>query len=113
MIHFKTLASVLFFSGTSLIAQEQALKTFVKANSTENFISYQTNNPLTAELLVKRYKTDLGLSNNDELRVLKKENDSQGYTHYRYQQFYKGVEVFGSQYLVHEKNNAVNSSNGN
>lgn len=112
MIHFKTLASVLFFSGTSLIAQEQALKTFVKANSTENFISYKTNNPLTAELLVKRYKTDLGLSNNDELHVLKKENDALGFTHYRYQQFYKGVEVFGAQYLIHEKNNSLTSSNG-
>lgn len=113
MKNIKSLAAILFLSGTSILAQEQSLKIFVKANSTENFISYKTNNPLTAELLVNRYKTDLGLSANDELRVLKKENDAQGFAHYRYQQYSNGVEVFGSQYLVHEKNNSVSSSNGN
>ncbi len=112
MKNIKSLAVILFFSGTSILAQEQSLKIFVKANSTENFISYKTNNPLTAELLVNRYKTDLGLSANAELRLSKKENDSQGFTHYRFQQYFNGVEVFGSQYLVHEKSNSLTSSNG-
>ena len=112
MKNIKSLAVILFLSGTSILAQEQALKPFVKANSTENFISYKTNNPLTAELLVNRYKTDLGLSAHDELRLSKKENDSQGFIHYRFQQYFNGVEVFGSQYLVHEKNNSLTSSNG-
>jgi Zn-dependent metalloprotease len=45
--------------------------------------------------------------------LLNKEDDQIGFTHYRYEQTYKGVPVMGGMYLFHIKNGMVHSMNGN
>ncbi len=57
-------------------------------------------------------RTAMGLSSDDEMRLLRYEKGKNGYEHYRYEHLYKGVPVFGSQYLVHTKDGLVISSNG-
>ena len=95
------------------MAQQNKLSDFIESNEINDFITYKSNNPITAENLVKYYKSDLGLSPDDELLISRKENDAFNFTHHRYQQNYKGIEVYGSQYLIHEKNKTLVSSNGN
>lgn len=112
MIKIKTLLIAFLFTGSSLFAQQNQLNDFIQSKKGENFLSYKSDRPLTLDNLLKLYKKDLDLSKNDELITLKKETDQLGFTHYRFQQYYNGVEVFGSQYLVHEKNQQVVSSNG-
>ena len=105
------LASLVIISG-SITAQQNELTKFVKEKKAENFYVFNDDNPLTAESLVKFYQSEIGLSDQDELILLKTEKDQFGFTHHRYQQYHKGVEVYGSQYLIHEKAGNVISSNG-
>jgi Zn-dependent metalloprotease len=112
MIKIKTLFIASLMIGGSLMAQQNQLSDFIKTNTTKNFITYKTNNPITVESLTTLYKSELGLMPTDKLEILRKESDLLGFTHYRYQQYHKGVEVYGAQYLVHEKNQKIVSSNG-
>ncbi len=58
-------------------------------------------------------KSSVLKSNSDyELNLYKKEKDNLGYTHYRYQEFYKGVMVEHGVYYVHVKDGKVISVNG-
>jgi Zn-dependent metalloprotease len=112
MIKRKTLLLSALLIVSSLFAQQKKLSNFIQSKKEKNFITYKSDNPITAENLVKLYKSDLGLSPKDALIEKKRETDKIGFTHYRYQQFYNGVEVYGSQYLIHEKNQKIISSNG-
>lgn len=46
------------------------------------------------------------------LKLIRKETDELGYTHYRYIQTYSGYEIFGTGYIVHCKDGYVQSVNG-
>ncbi len=67
---------------------------------------------LTAEALVNRHRTELGLGTHDELVLIGQESDGLGFTHYRYQHYYRDVKVEGSQLLVHELDGKVRTVNG-
>ena len=67
---------------------------------------------ITARDLVARYKADLGLGLGDELVLYRTDKDPLGFLHYRYQHYYQGVKVQGSQLLVHEKDGRVQTLNG-
>ncbi|MBK7958712.1 MAG: hypothetical protein IPK03_11780 [Bacteroidetes bacterium] len=54
-----------------------------------------------------------GLTKNDSFALYRSEKDNIGFTHYRYQQCFKGLPVFGGEYLLHEKNTLLVSANGN
>ncbi|MBN4065710.1 M4 family metallopeptidase [Candidatus Amoebophilus asiaticus] len=54
----------------------------------------------------------LQFRNEDELRLLRIENDQLGFTNYRFEQFYKNYPVVGGVYIAHIKNNKVISVNG-
>lgn len=113
MIFKITTFAFLSVLGGSLFAQQNQLSEFVQTKPADNFNLYVNDNPLSAEGLIKFYKKDLGLSDKDDLVLIKAEEDKTGIKHYRYQQTYEGTKVFGAQYLVHEKNGSVISSNGN
>ncbi|MEO1261558.1 MAG: M4 family metallopeptidase [Bacteroidota bacterium] len=67
---------------------------------------------ISAEELVARYRQHLGLGLGDELRLYRVDEDNIGFTHYRYQQYFNGIKVQGSQLLVHEKGGLVKTLNG-
>jgi len=48
-----------------------------------------------------------------ELRLFDQQTDDLGYTHYKFQQMYKGIPVYGSEYIVHtNKRKQISSVNG-
>ncbi len=109
-MNFKiTVFASLFIFGGSIFAQQKQL---TKTKKGDNFYVYSIEESISANQLVNTFKTDLGLSENDNLGLLKKETDKLNITHYRYQQHYKGIPIYGAQYMVHENNNKVISSNG-
>lgn len=57
-------------------------------------------------------KKALKLSANEELREIGVFNDAEGNHHRKYQQYYKGVPVFGAIYVAHIKNDRVVSVSG-
>lgn len=50
------------------------------------------------------FQRTLAMTADDELRPLRSENDELGFTHEKFQQYYKGVKVDGATYTVHAKN---------
>ena len=47
------------------------------------------------------------------LQLAKSETDSLGQTHVRFDQFYRGLRVFGAQLVVHMNNDGITAVNGN
>lgn len=48
----------------------------------------------------------------EELKLIHNEKDNLGFNHFKYQQTYKGLPVFGQQVVVHERDNVVSSVGG-
>ena len=57
-------------------------------------------------------KSRIGIGEDEKLTFLSVRQDKLGYTHTRYQQYYKDIEVEGATYIIHEKNGKVESANG-
>lgn len=56
--------------------------------------------------------TTFNLTPNDALIQISVTTDDVGYTHYKYQHYYKGIEVEGSMVTAHVKNNVVSTFSG-
>jgi Zn-dependent metalloprotease len=54
----------------------------------------------------------LPLTQNDELRAARSEADELGFTHEKFQQYYKGVKVEHATYTAHRRNGVVESLSG-
>ncbi|MFC2152915.1 M4 family metallopeptidase [Bacteroidota bacterium] len=59
------------------------------------------------------FKEYLKTNGNDEMKKVRTKNDELGFTHERYEQFYKGVKVESAIYNVHIKDGKIESINGN
>ncbi len=75
-------------------------------------ITFSENSRIIASDFFQILKSDLGLSESDNFKLIKTENDEIGFVHYRYQQIYNDIPVFGSEYLLHEKSNKLSAANG-
>jgi Zn-dependent metalloprotease len=53
------------------------------------------------------------LTNDDDLKKVNTKNDKLGFTHEKYQQFYKGVKIENAEYNIHLKDDRIESINGN
>jgi Zn-dependent metalloprotease len=58
------------------------------------------------------FKKNLDMQADDELRAVKSEADKLGFTHDKFQQYYKQVKVEGAVYSSHSRNNMIESYSG-
>ncbi|HNW70774.1 MAG TPA: M4 family metallopeptidase [Bacteroidales bacterium] len=58
------------------------------------------------------FKNHFKISPDFGLQLLRTENDKLGFTHYRYQQTYKGFPIYSNIFIIHAKNDLVVSMNG-
>ncbi|RYE26635.1 MAG: hypothetical protein EOP45_03615 [Sphingobacteriaceae bacterium] len=58
-------------------------------------------------------KSVLKAKKDDSFNLLKETTDKFGISHYRYQQYYKKIKVDGAEYLIHGKNENIETINGN
>lgn len=77
-----------------------------------DWIKIKTGNDVDPGSFMEKYKSSFGLDENHSFKLVKKETDKYGFTHYRYQQYYKGIPIEGGEYLVHAKNGKVQTANG-
>ena len=54
----------------------------------------------------------LNMTKNDEYKTMRTEKDQIGYTHEKFQQYYKGIKVEYGTYIVHSRNDVVESLSG-
>jgi len=67
---------------------------------------------LPLEKLMSDYSNELGLTQNDEMRLLKSEIDEVGIEHKKFQQYHLNIPVDGAVFLSHEKEGKLRSFNG-
>ena len=84
---------------------------FAKEGNTD-WLQIKDGVQVTTEELVARHRQHLGLGLDDELRLYRVDEDEIGFKHYRYQQYFSGIKVQGSELLVHEKEGYVQTLNG-
>ena len=85
---------------------------FFAKNNNPDWLTIKKGVQINAADLVRLHLLDLGLSQHDELRLLRSNTDAIGFTHYRYQQYHRGLRVDGGELLVHEQNGRVHTLNG-
>ncbi len=82
-------------------ASGKTLPNFVKLNTTATTDQHQ-----------ELFRTHLQMTNDDELRLVATTQDQLGFTHQKFQQYYRGVEVDGCSYTTHAKNGVVQHMTG-
>lgn len=82
-----------------------------KVQAQQKFIKLSSKQIASGES-EKTLRTEVGLGENDEMRIFKEEKDHLGFTHFTYQQYYKGIKVEKGIYKVHHKEGFIQSMNG-
>lgn len=91
---------------------EPELKRLTLPGSTPELLMFSKSSNLRALNLFETFKQSFNLKAEDAMEMKNFQVDDLGYTHYRFQQKYRGVPVFGIEYLVHEKDDKVVAANG-
>jgi len=94
------------------MANSQKLSDIATSHNGTSWVQFKNTFTVKGTTVFSQYKSAFGLKANDEMRLVKTETDALGFTHYRYQQYHKGVMVFGAVYILHEKNNQLKTGNG-
>jgi Zn-dependent metalloprotease len=98
-----TFLMLFIFCCGAVFAQDKRKTKFVKL---DNSFKYQL---LDADDLIRE---NLQLTSDDELVKTKTETDQLGFTHEKYQQYFKGIKVEFGTYKVHAKNGTIKTMNG-
>ncbi|GAB3201301.1 Zn-dependent metalloprotease [Pontibacter aydingkolensis] len=118
MKHFYVYASVflcglLWSPSADAQGQSKIKQKLEAANGTPAFIEFNTQaGAHRADQATEVLKTYLDLSPSDVMKKAKTEKDDIGFTHQRFEQYYKGIKVEHASYIVHSKNGVVQSING-
>ncbi len=107
---------LLFLVGIFLFANLQAQeveKLYVGQNGTPNFIKFNTKNKAAALTDAQTVlKTYVFVQSGDEAKKLSTSQDKLGFTHEKYQQYYKGIKVEHGLYSVNKRGSVIESMNG-
>lgn len=89
------------------------LAKMVMPGSTAEWMKFRETTWINPETIFQVHKKAFGLQEQqDQMKMYRSETDELGLTHYRYQQFYKGIEVEGAEMLVHAKDGFARKCNG-
>ena len=89
------------------------LESLATGGSTPNWIDFRHDTKLNPTTIFTDFKSGFELSVNDQMNLLKTDKDQIGYSHYRYQQYYKNHKVLYGEYIVHQQADGfVRSANG-
>ena len=75
-------------------------------------IKFKEDKDLSVASFFDAYKQEFNLSEDNEFKSFRVVSDQLGQTHYRFKQYYKGLELAEVQYLVHENNGSVFYAHG-
>ncbi len=105
---------VVLFCSTAIEAQNinDTIEVHRNQNGKINFARFKANTSNKQQSEQEFLKNVLQLKQNDELRLINKKIDELGISHTKYQQYYNGIKVENSEFLVHRKNGVVEVING-
>ena len=110
---------IMVFFGNYCVMAQSAIKNnrtyeVIQRNekSVPTFIRFSDNVNITHDNFYESLNSEFGFRTEDKFELLKTSADKKGFVHYKYNQTYKGILVFGIQYNIHEKNGIASSANG-
>lgn len=97
-------AALLCISSVYALAQQNdTLKIKRNTEGEITFVRFKPDSNRSMQEAINFLKTVLHAGPNDEFRLIKKNTDAWGFTHLKYQQYYKGIKVENGEYLIHGK----------
>ena len=91
---------------------EKKYQAIIKPGATQDWIEFKSDAKLNAASVFTEAPDLLGLTERDELRLMKTNIDEAGNKHYKFAQYYNGVRIEGIEQLSHERNGKIHLVNG-
>lgn len=95
------------------------LQTFGQKNTLSNqhlvktYTFYKNTDPsLNHSNYFEVMGSEMQLSTSSKMVLTEEETGKNGYTHFKYQQYHDGLPIFGSRYILHEKEGKVQTASG-
>lgn len=89
------------------------MKKVAKPESKPNWIKFKDNTNINPVTIFIELKPAFDLKENDKMVLYETEKDDLGFTHFRYQQYYRNIKIDGGTYNVHtDKNGITYAANG-
>ncbi|NOQ27951.1 MAG: T9SS type A sorting domain-containing protein [Bacteroidales bacterium] len=100
------------FVSATTFAQEFE-KQNVDRNGNPTFVKFDTKVQSASKSETKAVLSSLfNMTSNDEYKTIRSEKDQIGFTHERFQQYCKGIKVEHGVYVVHSRNEVIESMSG-
>ncbi|MFN8239117.1 MAG: M4 family metallopeptidase [Chitinophagales bacterium] len=100
-------------SAIGQVARNQPLSYYIQSEETKGWINFTEDNLISPTKLFADFKKDFGLGKDDDMRIIKTATDELGFTHIRFQQYYKSKKVIYAEYIVHTSaDGRLKSANG-
>jgi bacillolysin len=97
---------------TFLKTDNQFIQQRIEKSDPEGWLFFKASANLGEGDLFKFHKTAAGLSANDSMHLVESTQDDQGYTHNRYQQYYRSIKVEDAEFFEHIKDCKVELMHG-
>ena len=75
-------------------------------------IRFPDKSKISVKDFFQSLEKQLGFEKNNNFVFSNETRDSDGYVHYHYEQFYKGIKVKGGQFILHEQNGKLKTASG-
>jgi bacillolysin len=110
-IFFSCMAALLSLSTLAQNRQMQ-MEEFAKPVETKGWIDFREGNTLNPQTLFVEKKEMFGLTAFDDMQQYKMQADELGFTHFRFQQYHKGLKIIGAETILHHNGSYLKSMNG-
>lgn len=111
MKRFFTFLFLLVFIGSTYAQQVE--KQIVDRNGNPTFVKFDTKVKSFSKSETKDVLSSIfNMTKSGEYKSLRSEKDQIGYTHERFQQYYKGIKVEKGVYIVHSREGVIESLSG-
>lgn len=82
------------------------------SGSNQEWIQIPSSTSINSKTFFEEYGEQLGLNEKSQMQLVRVEHNANNWNHLRYQQYYDGIKIQGSEYILHEHNNELISANG-
>ncbi|HNR19502.1 MAG TPA: M4 family metallopeptidase [Bacteroidia bacterium] len=92
--------------------RQMQMEEFAKPVETKGWIDFREGNTLNPQTLFTEKKEMFGLTAYDDMQQYKVQSDEIGFTHFRFQQYHKGIKIIGAETILHHNGQYLKSMNG-
>ncbi len=82
------------------------------SGSNQEWIQIPSSSNINSKTFFEEHGQQLGLNEKSLMQLVRVEHSAHNWNHLRYQQYYDGIKIQGSEYILHEHDNELISANG-